>query len=42
LRLTGQVAGRIDSIKPVKQIIDETVQAFHHTIADMAKRYPAN
>ncbi|MBU6156165.1 MAG: nitronate monooxygenase [Alphaproteobacteria bacterium] len=42
IALTGQVAGRIDSIKPVKQVIDETVREFHHTIADMAKRYPSN
>lgn len=42
IALTGQVAGRIDSIKPVKQVIDETVREFHATIADMAKRYPAN
>jgi enoyl-[acyl-carrier protein] reductase II len=42
IALTGQVAGRIDSIKPVKQVIEETVREFHATIADMAKRYPAN
>jgi len=39
IALSGQVAGRIDSIKPVKQIIDETVAEFHETVAQMAKRY---
>jgi enoyl-[acyl-carrier protein] reductase II len=28
IALSGQVAGRIDSVKPVKQIIDETVAGF--------------
>ncbi|MCE9521273.1 MAG: nitronate monooxygenase [Alphaproteobacteria bacterium] len=39
IALTGQVAGRIDSVKPVKQIIDEIVTEFHETIAALAKRY---
>jgi len=39
IALSGQVAGRIDSVKPVKQIIDETVAEFHATIAGMAKKY---
>jgi enoyl-[acyl-carrier protein] reductase II len=39
IALSGQVAGRIDSIKPVKQIIEETVAEFHETVAQMAKRY---
>lgn len=39
IALTGQVAGRIDSVKPVKQIIDEIVAEFHETIGALAKRY---
>lgn len=39
IALSGQVAGRIDSIKPVRQIIDETVKEFHATVQDMATRY---
>ncbi|HSM94699.1 MAG TPA: nitronate monooxygenase, partial [Rhizomicrobium sp.] len=39
IALSGQVAGRIDSIKPVKQIIDETVAEFHETIAGLARKY---
>lgn len=39
IALSGQVAGRIDSVKPVKQIIDETVQEFHETVQAMAARY---
>jgi enoyl-[acyl-carrier protein] reductase II len=37
----GQVAGRIDAVKPVAQIIDETMAEFHETIATLATRYPA-
>jgi enoyl-[acyl-carrier protein] reductase II len=40
IALTGQVAGRIDSVKPVKQIIDETVHEFHRTVAHMTESYP--
>ncbi|HEY8948558.1 MAG TPA: nitronate monooxygenase [Rhizomicrobium sp.] len=39
IALSGQVAGRIDSIKPVKQIIDETVREFHETVASLNERY---
>ena len=39
IALSGQVAGRIDTIKPVKQIIDETVAEFEETVASLAKRY---
>jgi enoyl-[acyl-carrier protein] reductase II len=39
IALSGQVAGRIDSVKPVRQIIDETVKEFHATVQDMAARY---
>lgn len=37
--LTGQVCGRIDAIKPVQQIIEETMRDFHATIAGLAARY---
>ncbi len=33
IALTGQVAGRIDSIRPVAEIISSTVADFHSTIA---------
>ena len=35
----GQVAGRIDTVKPVAQIIDETIAEFHDTLQTLAKRY---
>jgi enoyl-[acyl-carrier protein] reductase II len=38
--LSGQVAGRIDDIKPVAQIIDECARDCLETIATMAKAYP--
>lgn len=37
IALTGQVAGRIDSVKPVKQIIEETVAEFDQVVAGFAK-----
>ena len=36
IALSGQVAGRIDSVKPVKQIVDETILEFHQTIKSLA------
>ena len=39
IALSGQVAGRIDSVKPVAQIIAETVAEFEETIGRMAQRY---
>lgn len=39
IALSGQVAGRIDSIKPVKQIIDETVAEFEETVAMLGRKY---
>lgn len=39
IALSGQVAGRIDSVKPVKQVIDETVSEFDATVRAMAKAY---
>jgi enoyl-[acyl-carrier protein] reductase II len=35
----GQVAGRIDAVKPVAQIIDETIAEFHETVQMLAKQY---
>lgn len=37
IALTGQVAGRIDSIKPVGEIIAETVRGFHQAAAALAR-----
>ena len=39
IALSGQVAGRIDEIKPVKQILEETMAEFDATIASLASRY---
>jgi enoyl-[acyl-carrier protein] reductase II len=39
IALSGQVAGRIDSVKPVKQIIRETVDEFYETVRGLAARY---
>jgi len=39
IALTGQVAGRIDAVKPVREIIEETIAAFHATLAALSKRY---
>jgi enoyl-[acyl-carrier protein] reductase II len=41
LALSGQVCGRIDSVKPVAQIIDETVKEFFDTIGSLAREYVA-
>lgn len=39
--LTGQVCGRINAVKPVADIIGETVAEFQATVGGMAARYPA-
>jgi enoyl-[acyl-carrier protein] reductase II len=39
IALCGQVAGRIDSVKPVAQIIEETVAEFDEVIAGLARQY---
>ncbi|MBI1212566.1 MAG: nitronate monooxygenase [Alphaproteobacteria bacterium] len=39
IALSGQVAGRIDSVKPVKQIIRETVDEFFATVGGLAATY---
>ncbi len=35
----GQVAGRIDEIKPVAEIIEQTIAEFHEAIATLANAY---
>lgn len=37
--LTGQVCGRIDAVKPVREIIEETVRDFHRVVDGLAARY---
>src|SRR5688572_13352838 len=39
IALSGQVAGRIDEVKPVRRIIDETVAGFFAVVGEMADRY---
>jgi enoyl-[acyl-carrier protein] reductase II len=41
IALTGQVAGRIDSVRPVADIIRETSKEFFEVLEDMAGRYLA-
>ena len=40
IALCGQVAGRIEEIKPVKQIIDETIAGFEETIGRLSNLRP--
>jgi enoyl-[acyl-carrier protein] reductase II len=37
--LGGQVAGRIDRVEPVAEILDRTVREFHATVANLADRF---
>jgi len=37
IALTGQVAGRIESVEPVADIIDDCVRGFREAIADLAR-----
>ncbi|MBV9331841.1 MAG: nitronate monooxygenase [Alphaproteobacteria bacterium] len=41
IALSGQVAGRIDEIKPVERIIAETMAEFHKTVASLGRLYDA-
>ena len=41
IALSGQVAGRIDEIKPVAQIIQECADGCLAVLADLAARYPS-
>jgi enoyl-[acyl-carrier protein] reductase II len=35
----GQVAGRIDEIRPIKDIIEQTIEEFHDTVRGLAAEY---
>jgi enoyl-[acyl-carrier protein] reductase II len=39
IALTGQVAGRIDSIRPVAEVIAEVKEQFFDTLSQMSKQY---
>ena len=39
IALSGQVAGRIDEVKPVAQIIGETMAEFQATVAEIGAKY---
>ena len=39
IALSGQVCGRIDAIKPVAQIIRETVDEFFATVQNLSTAY---
>ena len=39
IALSGQVAGRIDEVKPVAQVIRETVEEFEAVTADLGRRF---
>ncbi len=41
IALTGQVAGRIDSVRPVADVIHETAREFFEVMGDMSQRYLA-
>ena len=40
IALTGQVCGRIDSVRPVAEVIAEVREDFFRTIGDLNARYP--
>ena len=42
IALSGQVAGRIESVKPVADVISETMAGFFDTINDLAGQYCSN
>ncbi len=42
LALCGQVAGRIDSVRPVKEIIEEVAADFFEVLDRTASRYLAD
>lgn len=39
IALTGQVAGRIDSVRPVAEIVADTVEEFHRVVGALADQY---
>ncbi|MCP5058150.1 MAG: hypothetical protein GY937_15700, partial [bacterium] len=42
IALTGQVAGRIDEIRPVAEVLNEIVGEFFEVTAELGRRYPAS
>jgi enoyl-[acyl-carrier protein] reductase II len=38
--LTGQVAGRIDAVRPVAEIIAEIAEEFRNVVRNLARQYP--
>ena len=41
IALTGQVAGRIDAVRPVADILDDIMSEFHDTLSGLADTYLA-
>jgi len=41
IALTGQVAGRIDAVRPVAEIIDDMVRGFFATVGALCSSYPS-
>ena len=39
IALTGQVAGRINEVKPVRQILNEIMEEFHQVVGDLHTAY---
>jgi enoyl-[acyl-carrier protein] reductase II len=39
IALTGQVAGRIDQVRPVSEILTTTIREFHETLQSLTKTY---
>jgi enoyl-[acyl-carrier protein] reductase II len=39
IALSGQVAGRIDEVKPVAQILSETIAEFEAVTAELGRKY---
>ena len=37
--LSGQVCGRIDSVRPVADIIDDTMREFYQVLGDLSVKY---
>ena len=40
-RLTGQVAGRIDAVESVADILSSTIDGFHEVMSSLADQYVA-
>ena len=41
IALTGQVAGRIDGVRPVADILEDIAREFHETLESLQERYGA-